>query len=73
MRVLWTTRRSRQSILKEINPEYSVEGLMLRLKLQDFGPSNVKSRVIGKDHEAGKDWRQEEYGPTEDEMVGRQH
>ena len=37
MRVLWTTRRSNESILKEINPEYSLEGLMLKLKLQYFG------------------------------------
>ena len=37
MRVPWTARRSNQSILKEINPEYSLEGLMLRLKLQFFG------------------------------------
>ena len=37
MRVPWTARRSNQSILKEINPEYSLEGLMLRLKLQYFG------------------------------------
>ena len=37
MRVPWTTRRSNQSILKEINPEYSLEGLMLKLKLQHFG------------------------------------
>ena len=37
MRVLWTARRSNQSILKEINPEYSSEGLMLKLKLQNFG------------------------------------
>ena len=37
LRVPWTTRRSNQSILKEINPEYSVEGLMLKLKLQYFG------------------------------------
>ena len=37
MRVPWTSRRSNQSILKEINPEYSLEGLMLRLKLQYFG------------------------------------
>ena len=38
LRVLWTARRSNQSILKEINPEYSLEGLMLKLKLQFFGP-----------------------------------
>ena len=37
LRVLWTTRRSNQSILKEISPEYSLEGLMLKLKLQYFG------------------------------------
>ena len=37
MRVPWTTRRSNQSILKEINPEYSLEGLMLKLTLQYFG------------------------------------
>ena len=37
MRVSWTTRRSNQSVLKEINPEYSLEGLMLKLKLQYFG------------------------------------
>ena len=37
MRVPWTARRSSQSILKEINPEYSLEGLILRLKLQYFG------------------------------------
>ena len=37
MRVPWTTRRSNQSILKEINPEYSLKGLMLKLKLQYFG------------------------------------
>ena len=37
MKVPWTARRSNQSILKEINPEYSLEGLMLKLKLQYFG------------------------------------
>ena len=37
MRVPWTTRRSKQSVLKEISPEYSLEGLMLKLKLQYFG------------------------------------
>ena len=37
MRVPWTARKSNQSILKEINPEYSLEGLMLKLKLQSFG------------------------------------
>ena len=55
LRVPWTARRSNQSILKEINPEYSLEGLMLMLKLQYFGPPDVKSRLIGKDSDAGKD------------------
>ena len=39
-RVLWTARRSNQSILKEINPEYSLEGLMLKLKLQYLSPDS---------------------------------
>ena len=54
LRVLWTTRRSNQSILKEINPEYSLEGLMLKLKLQYFGHlmqranSYEKTLILGK-------------------------
>ena len=54
MRVLWTTRRSNQSILKEISPEYSLEGLMLILKLQYFGDlmrrtdSLEKTLILGK-------------------------
>ena len=43
LRVPWTAQRSNQSILKEINPEYPLEGLMLKLKLQYFGPPDVKS------------------------------
>ena len=43
LRVPWTARRSNQSILKEISPEYSLEGLMLKLKLQYFGPPDVKN------------------------------
>ena len=43
LRVPWTTRRSNQSIVKEISPEYSVEGLMLKLKLQYFGQPDAKS------------------------------
>ena len=46
---------SRESILKGINPEYSLEGLMLKLKLQVLWPSDAKSRLIGKDPDAGKD------------------
>ena len=48
LRVPWTTRRSNQSILNEINPEYALEGLMLKLKLQYFGHL-MQSRLIGKD------------------------
>ena len=48
----WTARRSNQAILKEINPEYSLEGLSLKLKLQYFGHL---SQLIGKDPDAGKD------------------
>ena len=55
LRVPWTARRSNQSILKEISPEYSLEGLMLKLKLQYFGPLDVKNWLIGKDLDAGKD------------------
>ena len=55
LRVPWTARRANQSILKEINPEYSLEGLMLKLKLPYFWPPDVKSRLIGKDPDAGKD------------------
>ena len=53
LRVPWTTRRSNQSILKEISPEYSLEGLMLKLKLQHFG--HLMQRLTGKDPNAGKD------------------
>ena len=54
LRVLWTIRRSNQSILKEISPEYSLEGLMLKLKLQSFGhmmrraDSFEKTLMLGK-------------------------
>ena len=69
MRVPWTARRSNQSILKEISPEISLKGMMLKLKLQYFG--HLLRRVdSGKDSDAGRDWRQEEKGTTEDEMAG---
>ena len=72
LRVPWTARRSNQSILKEISPEYSLEGLMLRLN-PIIWPPDVKNWLIGKDPDAGKDWRQEEKGKIEDEMVGWHH
>ena len=55
LRVPWTARRSNQSILKEISPEYLLEGLMLKLKLQYFDHLMAKNRLIGKDPDAGKD------------------
>ena len=55
LRVPWTARRSNQSILKEINPGYSLEVLMMKLKLPIFWPPDVKSRLIGKDPDAGKE------------------
>ena len=55
LRVPWTAGRSSQSILEQISPEYSLEGLMLKLKLQYFGPTDEKSQLIGKDPDAGKD------------------
>ena len=70
MIVPWTARRSNQSILKEISPETSLERLMLRLKLQYFGYLMQKNWFIGKDPDSGKDWRWEEKGTTEDEMIG---
>ena len=84
LRVPWTARRSNQWILKEINPEYSLEGhaeaeapilwppdvakLMFLTSIPD-----VRNWLIGKDPDAGKDWRREEKGTTEDEMVGWHH
>ena len=53
--VPWTARRSNQSILKEISPEYSLEGLMLKLKLPTIWPSDAKSRLIRKDSDTGKE------------------
>ena len=54
LRVLWTAKRSNQSILKETNPEYSLEGLMLKLKLQYFGHLMQRANSLEKDCDAGK-------------------
>ena len=70
MRVPWTASRSNQSILKEISPGISLEGMMLKLKLQYFG--HLTRRVDSKDSDAGRDWRQEKR-MTEDEMAGWHH
>ena len=66
LRAPWTAR-SNQSILKEINPEYSAEGLMLKLK--SFGYLMWRANSLEKTN-AGKDWGQKEKGVTEDELVG---
>ena len=67
MRVPWTARRSNQSILKEISPEYSLEGLMLKLKLQNFGHLMQRASSLEKILMLGK--TEEEKGAIEDEMV----
>ena len=54
LRVPWTARRSNQSILKEVSPEYSVEGLMLKLKLQYFGHLMRRPDLLGKTLMLGK-------------------
>ena len=68
-RVSWTARRSNPSILKEISPEYSLKGLMLKNWLW---PSGAKNWLIWKDPDAVNDWRWEK-GTTEDQMVGCHH
>ena len=73
LRVPWTVRRSNQSVLEEINLEYSLEGLMLKLKLQYFGHLMQIVKSSGKDCDAGKDSRKDKKGTTEAEMVGRHH
>ena len=69
----WTARRSKQSILKEISPGCSLEGMMLKLKLQLLWPPHAKSWLTGKDSDAGRDWGQEGKGTTGDEMTGWHH
>ena len=72
MRVPWTARRSNQSILKEISPGISLEGMMLKLKLQDFGHLIRRIDSLEKT-DTGRDWGQEEKGTTEDKMAGWYH
>ena len=73
MRVPWTARRSNQSILKEMGPGYSLEGLMLKLKLQYFGHLMRRVDSLEKTLMLGRDWGQEEKGTTEDEIAGWHH
>ena len=70
MRVPWTARRSKQSILKEINPEYSLEGLMLKPKFQYFGHLMRRADSLQKTLMLGKIEGKRRRGITEDEMVG---
>ena len=63
LRVPWTARRSNQSTLKEISPEYSLEGLILKVN-PILWPPTAKNWLIGKDPDAGKDWKREEKGTT---------
>ena len=67
LRVPWTARRSNQSIVKEISPGISLEGMMLKLKLQYFG------HFIRRADSSGRDWGQEEKGTPEDEMAAWHH
>ena len=64
LRVHWTAR-SNQSILKEINPKYSLEGLMPKAEASILWPSDAKNRLSGKDPDPGKDCRQKEKGTAE--------
>ena len=72
LRVPRTARRSNQSIPKEISPGISLEGMMLKLKLQYFGHLMRRLDSLEKT-DAGRDWGQEEKGMTEDEMAGWHH
>ena len=58
----WTERRSNQSILKEISPGISLEGMMLKLKLQYFGHLMRRDDSLEKESDTGRDWGQEEKG-----------
>ena len=71
LRVPWTVRRSNQSILKEISPEYSLEGLDAEAPI--LWPPEVKSRLTRRDPDAGKNQRQNEKKVTEDEMIEWHH
>ena len=73
LRVPWTARRSNQSILREISPEYSLEGQTLRLRLQYFGCLMRTASLTGEVLDAGKDWRWREKRASEDGMAAWHH
>ena len=72
LRVPWTARRSKQSFLKKISPECSLEGMLLKVKLQYFGHLMWRVESLEKT-DAGRDCGEEEKGTTEDEMTGWHH
>ena len=72
LRVPWTARRSIQSILKEISPGISLEGMILKLKLQYFGHLMQRADSL-EDSDVGRGWGQEEKGTTEYEVAGWHH
>ena len=72
-RIPWSARRSKQSILKEISPEYSLKGLMLKLKLQYFGHLMQRTDTLEKTQMLEKIAGRRRRGMTEDEMVGWHH
>ena len=73
MRVPWTARRSNQSILKGISPEYSLESLMIKLKLQYFGHLMRRANSLEKTLMLGKIEGRRRRGVTENEMAGWHH
>ena len=73
LRVPWTARRSNLSILKEISLEYFIGRTDAKAEAPILWPSHLKSQLIGKVPDAGKDGRQKEKGTTEDKMVGWHH
>ena len=64
------SRRSNKSILKEISPEYSLEGLIMKLKFQYFDHLMQRAGSLDENPDPGEDWRQEEKGSIEDQMIG---
>ena len=73
LRVPWTARRANQSIIKEISPGCSLEGMMAKAETPILWPPHAKSWLNGKDPDAGRDWGQEEKRMTEEEMAGWHH
>ena len=73
MRVPWTSRRSNQSILKEINPEYALEGTDAEAEAPVLWPPDGKNQLLRNDTDVGKDRRQEKKGMMKDKMIEWHH